>query len=171
MGSTYGDAWISALYDIDTEVKITNPSEEVRRIHKIEPQKYLVLPGSEIKFPEGVFIGVQNLNYRAKMVVKKISQDSRYNHGYVRLKDLVKCSEGELYPVTLVRRVVNVDTELDAMDIDRFDTSNLLIFEPGSLEKRLASAKAELLAIMETSGLKPDESKIYFELVGSNPRF
>ena len=168
MGSTYGDAWIDLLYDIDTQVKITNPSEEVRRVHKINPQKYLVLPGTDKKFPEGVFIGVDDIYYQEREFIRKISP---VESQYARQKDLEKCSAGEIYPVTLFRRVANVNDELEAIGIARYDTSNHLVFEPGKLEERLSSARSKFLALLETSGLTPEESKIYFRLVGSNPRF
>jgi hypothetical protein len=166
MGNTYGDAWINILYDMDTEVRITDPSEEVMKVHNIKPTRYLVLPGTDKKFPEGVFVGVKDIHWGPKTVKKPGSPFPKYER-----MELKECQAGQIYPVTLFTTIISVDKELERMGIPRVDSSNQLTFQPGELEKRLSSAKKEFLAKLETSGLKPEEEKVYYRLVGNNPFF
>ena len=166
MGSTYGDAWMDLLYDIDTEVRITNPSDEIMKVHKIKPTRYLVLPGTDRKFPEGVFIGVNGISYEPKTLIKPGSSYPKYER-----VNLEECDTGQIYPVTLVSRIIHIGPELERGGIPRVDSSNQLTFQHGELEHRLSSAKKEFLAKLEISGLTPDEQKVYYRLVGCNPHF
>ena len=166
MGNTYGDAWIDLLYDVDTEVRITSPSEEIIKVHKITPIRYLVLSGTDKKFPEGVFVGVNGISYEPKTLIKP---GSPYP-GYERI-NLEDCQAGQIYPVTLVTRIIHIDPELKRKEIPRVDSSNQLTFQPGELEQRLSSARKEFLAKLESSGLTPEEEKVYSRLIGFNSHF
>src|SRR3989344_1107401 len=166
MGNTYGDAWMDLLYDINTEVRITNPSEEIMKVHKIKPTRYLVLPGTDKKFPEEVFVGVNGISYDPKTLIKHGSHYPKYES--VNLED---CEAGQIYPVTLVSRIIHIDPELERAGIPRVDSFNRLTFQPGELERRLSSAKKEFVAKLEISGLTPEEGKVYYRLVGFNTSF
>lgn len=166
MGITYGDAWVDLLYDMDTEVRITNPSEEIMKVHKIKPTRYLVLPGTEKKFPEGVFVGVNGIDYEPKTLVKPGSPYPKYER-----VNLEESEAGQIYPVTLVSRIIHIDPELERMGIPKVDNSNQLTFQHGELERRLSSAKEEFLAKLKIFGLTPDEQKVYYRLVSFNPHF
>jgi len=164
MGNKYADSWIDLLYDVDTEVRITSPSREVMKVHGLRLKKYLVLPGTDRIFPDDVFN--DDIVYESKTLVKPGSPMPTYER-----KKLEKCKAGEIYPVTIIQKVTHIHPELKSMGIPMTDGLNQLTFEPGELEQRMSSMKRAFLTLLESSGLTPEEAKIYYRLVTLNLSF
>ena len=168
MGNRYGDAWIDLLYGINTEVRETNPAKEAKK-QGIRPERYLVLPGTETIFPGGIFINwvelkeFEGYNWEPKTVIKSGRPDRCYPKH--ELTPLDNAEIGSVYPVTLVKRIIHLDSELERKGIARVDSFNYLVFECGGLEKRLIDSKRRFKAMLETAGLNCDPKGIYFRLV------
>src|SRR3989344_5486960 len=156
MGNRYGDAWIDLLYDLNTQVRETNPSKKVRK-QGVMPKRYLVLPETDKVFPAGVFIDWEHLqefeeyDWQPKTVIKSRRPDSYYQKH--ELTPLEHAEIGSIYPVTLLKRVIHLDSELESKGIARVDSYNYLVFGQGELEKRLVSSKRKFCAMLETAGL------------------
>ena len=168
MGNRYGDAWIDLLYDLSTEVRETNPSEEAKK-QGIRSKRYLVLPGTDKIFPEGAFIDWKRLenfegyDWEPKTVIKSGRPDSYYpKRGLTPLEHV---EIGGVYPVTLIKKIIHLDSELERKGIARVDSENYLFFEQGELEKRLLDSKLKFRAMLETAGLNCNPEEIYFRLV------
>jgi hypothetical protein len=161
----YGNGWLNMRYDIDTEVRMTKPSKSDRKVHGIEPIKYLVLPGTNTLFPQEFFIDIEGIKYEPKSVIAQHPTETdnvRYHS-----KELYECKVGEIYPMTLVITVADIVPERLDKGMLIYDSVNALIFEPGKLEKRIEVTKNKLFAALESAGLAIDESKIYYELSAS----
>ena len=102
MGHTYGDAWIDLLYDYDTEVRETSPSEEIMKLHGIRPKKYLVYPGTEKVVLEDFVIGKPLINYEPKTIIKAGLFDSKYP--IYDKKELEKCNAGDIYTANITHQ-------------------------------------------------------------------
>lgn len=168
MGNRYGDAWIDLLYDVNTQVRETNPGKESKK-HGVKPKKYLVLPETNKVFPAGVFIDWEHLrrfegyDWQPKTIIKSGRPDSYYPK--YELVSLEHAEIDSIYPITLVKEVIHLDSELESKGISRVDSRNYLVFGQGELEKRLVDSKRKFGAILETAGLDYNPKEIYFRLV------
>lgn len=157
--ATYGDAWISAHYDLITEVKRTEPSEIIQKIYDIKPKNYLVLQGSD-RILQFVMEKIENVTWR--------------RHPYkVRSEVSVEEAEvGSIYPIVLsLERCIHVDPILESLGIARTESPNTVYFGLGELETRLTNIKREMITQLSKAKLSPEEEKVYFSITGNNPIF
>lgn len=169
MGEKYGVAWINLLYDLDTEVRITNPSEEVKKVSNIKPTKYLIIPYISKIFPNDFNLEAENINWRPKRIIEPPEEGGHYP--VIKRTELEDAKVGSSYKVTLMHCVVDIDRDLEKLGIPRIDSVNTTIFNAGKLENLLASSKETFLKFLRSKELISAEKEIYFELSSVNRYF
>lgn len=166
MGLTYGDAWLEWLYDLETEVRLTNPSAETSRVHRIRPKKYLVLPNTSRIFPDEILtVGESTDKSYYFEACAAGSQGSR------SVRSLEDCEPGDLYRVSLVHRFFQVGPELRRRGLPVGDGVNEVKFDGESLESVIGTAKAEFMERLSRLEIPINPSEIYARLASVSLHF
>ena len=144
-----GDARFELLFGFDAVVRLTEVPDMLRRVQGVTPQKYLVIPGIDGKvFPLDFDLSSYGISYEPRTVVRpNLLGESNPNIERVEMKD---CNPGDAYPITLVKPVLRVATELAKKGISMTDDvrGNVLVFSAGELEQRVAIPKGDFSVII-----------------------
>ena len=143
------NGYICLLYDFNVKIMETRISPEIAKIHKIKPQRYFIIEGTDKVLPDDIGLGKEN------------SEEYYIRHS----GQLASAQLGKRIEVTLVKRIKKTDVRSILKKQEKYDIRKLT-FKPGELEEILEEAKKEFLSKLDKAGIKGDKSKIYFELYG-----
>lgn len=152
VGKFYSNARLDLMYPIQTEVQMTNPSEELHKVHHIEPKRYLILPRTKIVFPDDI------PHFPTLHLTDTHSRLHEIAYHYAIPND---ASVSAIVPVELKYGILDVLRELGK---GKIDTINVLSFKkPNELEKKISDAKREFLRQLQRIEQFEQEGIVFVE--------
>ena len=143
-------AKIYLFYDIETEVKITNPLNKIRKIHRISPKKYLVVCGTNKLFPNDIFKGDYEHFIEGGMYDEFLGRMGCLPKSGKRIEEL---NVGDIYPIHIRYNAINFPRPGE--EVKSLELKN------GELEKRLKKCGRDFHEKLGSLGLNPNKSDIY----------
>jgi len=153
----YG-AKLTLEYVVQLQVRQANPSEEIQRVYRIQPRKYLIIPKTGKIFPNEI---IPNCFSDRNQPFGSMTGRGLYKVDY-HTPNLDQLEVGNLAEVLLQYQFIDVLKQTK----EKFDGLQRIRYEPGEFEKILRNAKRDFLSQIRKMGLPAEPSKISIVLIG-----